>query len=478
MRSGRWSGRECWEFAPLESRLMLATYTAAPVQPAAGTGIFGLEGGVSADGLFVAGNLSYREALRSYVIGGSGGTPVVLQPLPGDDFTEVRRINSSGQVVGVSYNSLAGITEDAQAVVWNAETGRPTLLGEGVATGINETGFIVGTYDGKAVQYLDGELSPIPDLGGSSSFVNDINDRNVMIGTSQTLEDARSTAFIYDGRRAYDITSEYASGRGLAINDVGWGVGIADESRAFFFKAGVTRLLPQLATLTESQVNQPTDINNNGEIVGTTITEEGSVATFWSGGQAFDLNSLVVDESITLTGALSITESGEILAYGVKDSAAATFVLTPQRARVSSGTLIINSTLGDDTIVVSYRRGKIRATVNGLMQQFGASRIKRLSIASSDGNDVITLGEALPGASIDAGAGNDTVSGSDGKDYIVGGSGDDVLTGDGESDTLIGGPGADTLNGGSGTDRADDDPDDERVAIDVLYVIKPSFVRR
>jgi Ca2+-binding RTX toxin-like protein len=71
---------------------------------------------------------------------------------------------------------------------------------------------------------------------------------------------------------------------------------------------------------------------------------------------------------------------------------------------------------------------------------------------------------------IDAGAGNDTVYGTDAADSILGGSGNDVLYGyDGDDyldggvgidqifggdgvDSILGGLGQDTLNGGSGND--------------------------
>ena len=53
---------------------------------------------------------------------------------------------------------------------------------------------------------------------------------------------------------------------------------------------------------------------------------------------------------------------------------------------------------------------------------------------------------------IEAGAGNDSVTGSAGDDAILGGLGIDTLTGADGNDTLTGGGGLDALNGGSGAD--------------------------
>ncbi len=54
--------------------------------------------------------------------------------------------------------------------------------------------------------------------------------------------------------------------------------------------------------------------------------------------------------------------------------------------------------------------------------------------------------------SIDAGAGNDTVTGGNGNETLSGGLGNDILSGGAGDDVLYGGLGADKLTGGAGTD--------------------------
>nr|WP_252733886.1 M10 family metallopeptidase [Paracoccus marinaquae] len=67
------------------------------------------------------------------------------------------------------------------------------------------------------------------------------------------------------------------------------------------------------------------------------------------------------------------------------------------------------------------------------------------------GNDVVTgnwVANRLTG-----GAGNDTLFGRLGNDRLLGGAGNDRLIGDPGNDLLIGGPGNDRLNGGAGADH-------------------------
>ena len=53
---------------------------------------------------------------------------------------------------------------------------------------------------------------------------------------------------------------------------------------------------------------------------------------------------------------------------------------------------------------------------------------------------------------IDAGAGNDTITGGNGNEMFSGGLGNDILSGGSGDDVLIGGGGSDKLTGGKGND--------------------------
>jgi Ca2+-binding RTX toxin-like protein len=82
--------------------------------------------------------------------------------------------------------------------------------------------------------------------------------------------------------------------------------------------------------------------------------------------------------------------------------------------------------------------------------------MERASLTGGAGNNVInaaafTLGAVL----LDAGAGNDTVTGTASNDTLLGGDGDDVLNGGAGNDTMTGAAGIDLLKGSKGADTLD-----------------------
>ena len=95
----------------------------------------------------------------------------------------------------------------------------------------------------------------------------------------------------------------------------------------------------------------------------------------------------------------------------------------------------------------------------------GTGQVVQLQASLGDGNDTMTVQANLP-TSIDAGGGNDTISGGpaadtengqDGADTISGGAGDDTLNGGAGNDLLLaeaGADGTDSLSGGDGVDTA------------------------
>ena len=88
-----------------------------------------------------------------------------------------------------------------------------------------------------------------------------------------------------------------------------------------------------------------------------------------------------------------------------------------------------------------------------------ATSTKNLTINAGKGNDLVTgsgTGVTLLGGSgndtLNGGSGTQTLSGGAGTDNLYGGAGNDSLNGGTSADTLWGGAGNDTLLGGSGND--------------------------
>ena len=107
----------------------------------------------------------------------------------------------------------------------------------------------------------------------------------------------------------------------------------------------------------------------------------------------------------------------------------------------------VNAGGGDDT--VSGKEG------GGLGGDFATT----LTIHGEEGNDALTGGDGddeISGGSgndtLKGGAGGDTVDGGSGGDAVSGGDGSDVVTGGAGSDQLKGGDGGDTVDGGAGGD--------------------------
>ncbi|MET4258845.1 Ca2+-binding RTX toxin-like protein [Bradyrhizobium sp. S3.12.5] len=133
----------------------------------------------------------------------------------------------------------------------------------------------------------------------------------------------------------------------------------------------------------------------------------------------------------------------------------------------AADTVTVNGTNGNQNIQVTAEGTTV--TVTGLPQVVTIANAEaandRLVIQSLGGNDVIDASAlaAVIGLTIDGGAGNDTITGSQGADTLIGGDGNDKVTGGRSSDVaLLGagddtfvwnpGDGSDTVEGGTGTD--------------------------
>jgi Ca2+-binding RTX toxin-like protein len=90
--------------------------------------------------------------------------------------------------------------------------------------------------------------------------------------------------------------------------------------------------------------------------------------------------------------------------------------------------------------------------------------ITGVSISLSGGSDRVDVAFLDVPATLDGGAGADTLIGGgaddlldadDGDDHLFGNGGADTLRGDNQNDTLVGGPGPDVIDAGAGTDTAD-----------------------
>jgi Ca2+-binding RTX toxin-like protein len=122
-------------------------------------------------------------------------------------------------------------------------------------------------------------------------------------------------------------------------------------------------------------------------------------------------------------------------------------------------TVIVNGTAGNDHITVASNRDSV--VVNGLAAQVtiaGAERVNdSLVINGGTGDDVIDASRLAAGhlqLTLNGGAGNDTIIGSQGDDTVIGGQGNDTAMLGAGNDTFVWNPGdgSDTVDGGAGND--------------------------
>ncbi len=185
--------------------------------------------------------------------------------------------------------------------------------------------------------------------------------------------------------------------------------------------------------------------------------------------------------------------------------------LEPRRllaASIVDNTLTITGTAGDDAITFT-RSGanEVTATVNGQPTVFELDEFRDLVIDGLDGDDQIVIGDDSGGdaphrnaATVNSGAGNDTIEGGnswwlnydagDGDDHVTAGTressgrlgagndtfvggeaadqvwgdaGNDSITGNGGDDELFGGAGDDWIDGGTGDDGVTGQADNDTI---------------
>lgn len=128
----------------------------------------------------------------------------------------------------------------------------------------------------------------------------------------------------------------------------------------------------------------------------------------------------------------------------------------------SDGVLAVTGSDLADNIRVIQRDGTILVSDSDGAFTFDAALVDEVTVAAGGGNDRVRLDRLAVPSSIDGGAGNDVLTGSDDDDTITGGEGndrirgrggDDDLSGDAGNDRISGDAGDDTLAGGAGSDR-------------------------
>jgi hypothetical protein len=150
-------------------------------------------------------------------------------------------------------------------------------------------------------------------------------------------------------------------------------------------------------------------------------------------------------------------------------------------AHLAGGVLEISGGSRNDLIEVGAGTF-VHVTINGKESKFLASDVQSIEINAGGGDDRVTVSENVQikcridagdgndnvtggsaSDSIVGGRGNDTLRGRNGNDHIFGNSGDDVIEGNNDDDSIHGGSGRDDCSGGNGNDDVSGDDGDDRL---------------
>jgi probable HAF family extracellular repeat protein len=205
-----------------------------------------------------------------------------------------------------------------------------------------------------------GNMIDLGFVGAENSLANAINNSGQVAG----LSDSPQKAVLWDNSNGIHVLGTLPnfpqSSIAYAINDVGQVVGSSTSSsgveEAFLWTPatpnGTSGTMTDLGTLPGLSYSQARGINSAGTVVGYAYDIPTGVfrAFVIIGDVMYDLNDLIPpDSGITLTQAVGINQTGQILATG----AAAAWLLTPSAPVDSTGPVTSNVSAAPNPVAVN-----------------------------------------------------------------------------------------------------------------------------
>jgi probable HAF family extracellular repeat protein len=244
------------------------------------------------------------------------GVMTALPTLGGNNGFALGGVNNRGQIAGFAENSTRDPAcpspqrLDFEAVVWGPRSGQiqelPPYAGDtvGFAQEINDHGQAVGatglcsafsTAITRAVLWQDGSAIDLGNLGSQLfNFAITINERGQVAGAAGVTGDATWHAFFWDNgvMRDLGVLAGDVMSQSNGMNNKGQVVGTScvdiqfSNCHAFIWQNGVMTDLNDLIppnSLQGIHLAIANDINDRGEIVGATFTNNGTNGVFADG---------------------------------------------------------------------------------------------------------------------------------------------------------------------------------------------------
>jgi len=251
------------------------------------------------------------------------GSMIDLLPLAGDAHSIATGANASGATVGLSYNLGEVVTH---GVRWGTD-GASTSLGAFHPRAIADDGTVVGEQPvagslgvARAARLVNGVVTDLGTLGGTSSSASDVNAGGWIVGQSRLASGATLRAFLWRAGTMSDLgTLGGASSRAVAINSAGQVVGtsqtaVGDPHATLFNLGPAGEVLSRVDLgVLQGRSSSALDISDDGTVVGVS----GDRAFRWSAGSLVDLNELIAPGSAwVLTRAVAIDANGRVAGEG------------------------------------------------------------------------------------------------------------------------------------------------------------------
>lgn len=364
-----------------------------------------------------AGNDTVRSGAGNDVIyAGSGGDYVVAGP--GNDTVYM---GDGNDVFGDWAEDNTGndlVYGEAGTDVLNGGGGDDTLyggIGSDTLTGAQGTDLLYGGDD--ADQFWITDDQDVTNIFGGEGGT----DSDLVAFSNYTTTEGVTVTFTGNEAGTYDYNAPGATGIGtFAEIEQLYGTAYADTFNAA--AAGTALRL-------DGQLGDDTIIGGAGS--DTIIGSDG--ADRLSGGAGND----------------SLTGGNDADTFVVQDGFGADTIVGGEGVTTGTNFDTIDLSALTGAVTVTFT-GPKAGTITSGTNTISFSEIERLILTPQA--DVVNASASTAQVIIEAGAGNDTVTGGSAADSIDGGDGNDSLVGGGGNDTLIGGIGNDTLRGGTGAD--------------------------